>query len=388
MPPPSLRLRYLSFLLTVIFPCVATLSAQADQARDAEWPLKAFQAEGRVWRHSDGINVIVAVIDSGVRRTHEDLAGQVLDGADFTRRPLSAVAVDHDHHGHGTGISSLIAGHGHGPDRSEGIEGLAPKAEILPLAISTTSDAISEAAEAIDFAISRHASVINMSFASSAGTPELKTAVANAISHDVVVVASSGNDGAAELAWPAAYPGVVSVGAVDADGKVWDQSNYGPGLTLTAPGVNIVAAGANSDSEYRLSDGTSDAAAYVSAEAALVRAEYPRLTAGQVVNRMIKSAVNPTGKVHDDHYGYGIIRPDAALTFDIPAGPPGGPLGQVGAVGAGSSAVAAGGGGRVVASGGVRRGDEVGVAAMSAAGGVAGVGVAGWMWWRRRKKVG
>ncbi|WP_165845590.1 S8 family serine peptidase, partial [Streptacidiphilus pinicola] len=303
-----------------------------------------------------GKSVTVAVIDSGVRPTHLDLRGQVLNGADFIAHTGSPVTCDHDQHGHGTAVSSLIMGHGHSDGNSDGIEGLAPQAKVMPLAIGTGSDSMQEAATAIDFAVSHGASIINMSFSSPSGTPAMQTAVARAIAHGVVVVAGAGNDSAGRLAWPAAYPGVVAVGAVDVEGKPWVDSNYGPGLTLTAPGVNIVAAGANSDSEYRVSDGTSDAAAYVSAEAALVRAEYPGLTAGQVVNRMVKSAVNPTGRVRDDHYGYGIIRPDAALTFDIPPGPPGGPLGQGGVAATGQAtpeaAVAVGSAGKVGQAGG------------------------------------
>ena len=77
-------------------------------------------------------------------------------------------------------------------------------------------------------------------------------------------------------------------------------------------------------------NGTSDAAAYVSAAAALVRAKFPDLTAGQVANRLTKTALIPSGagvtKTPDEHYGYGMIRPLRALTQDIPAGSKNGPL--------------------------------------------------------------
>ncbi|WP_084725776.1 S8 family serine peptidase, partial [Streptacidiphilus melanogenes] len=339
----------------------------ADQVRDAEWPLFAFHASSSVWTKSTGNKVVVAVIDEGVRASHQDLSAAVLPGKCFYS--ACSASVDTSGDGHGTAMASLIAGRGHGADSTEGVMGLAPSARILPMdaELSSTVSGSEQIANAVRYATDSGARIIDMSFGSGAGSDVLKAAIAYAESHDVVLVASAGNDGAAKLSWPAAYPGVVSVGAVDAEGKPWVDSNYGPGLTLAAPGVNIVAAGANSDSEYRLSDGTSDAAAYVSAEAALVRAEYPGLTAGQVVNRMVKSALNPTGRVHDDHYGYGIIRPDAALTFDIPAGPPEGPLKQVsgagGAVGT-PEAVAAG------PVGGERQGG-VGVGVVGAVGGVA-----------------
>ncbi|SEL01417.1 S8 family serine peptidase [Streptacidiphilus jiangxiensis] len=361
--------------------------ARADQVREAEWPLNAFHAEKSVWSRSTGRSVVVAVIDQGVRASHQDLNRAVLPGKCFYApcSPWIDTSVD----GHGTAMASLVAGRGHGNSDGEGVVGLAPATRILPLAVNLSSGSNgTQITQAIRFAVDSGASVINMSFGGLTSTDEVQLGVRYAESRDAVIVASAGNFRSPKIEWPAAYPGVVAVGAVDVNGRVWEQSNYGPGLTLVAPGVNIVAAGANSDSEYRLSDGTSDAAAYVSAEAALVRAEYPGLTAGQVVNRMIKSAVNPTGKVHDDHYGYGIIRPDAALTFDIPPGPPEGPLRQVDE--AASPSGGAGPVGAVTASGGGRGhgGGGVAVAVGVGAGVVVGVGGLGWMWWRRRKAVG
>jgi subtilisin family serine protease len=161
----------------------------------------------------------------------------------------------------------------------------------------------------------------------------VQAAVAYAEARNVVLVAGAGNDGVEADNYPAAYPGVVSVAAADQDGQIWDKSDYGPSVVLTAPGVHIVAAGAGSDTEYRLSDGTSDATAYVSAAAALLRAKYPSLTAGQIINRLVQTAAKPgapSGQgVRDPHYGFGIIRPDLALTQDIPAGPAAGPLPQL-----------------------------------------------------------
>lgn len=97
-----------------------------------------------------------------------------------------------------------------------------------------------------------------------------------------------------------------------------------------APGVGIVGAGGKSDDAYLKTDGTSPSTAYVAAAAALIRAEHPELTAGQVANRLVKTAGLPDEmqgkKLPDKHYGYGFIRPRAALTDDIPAGPEEGPL--------------------------------------------------------------
>lgn len=100
-----------------------------------------------------------------------------------------------------------------------------------------------------------------------------------------------------------------------------DGLEPGKGLALTAPGVDIVGADNTMSNGYGKASGTSDATAYVSAAAALVRSEFPDLSAGQVINRLLKSA---TLKQHegltapDEEYGYGVVRPYSALTMDIP----------------------------------------------------------------------
>ncbi|MEU3493921.1 S8 family serine peptidase [Kitasatospora cineracea] len=124
----------------------------------------------------------------------------------------------------------------------------------------------------------------------------------------------------------------MAVGAVDKNRKVWPQSNSGPQLMLTAPGVDVVMAGTGGPgsctSQYCMADGTSDSTAYVSAAAALVFAKYPDLTPGQVANRLVKTAAAPAGvsQLPDSRYGYGVIRPYEALTADIPTGSAQGPL--------------------------------------------------------------
>ncbi|MFF3820072.1 type VII secretion-associated serine protease mycosin [Streptomyces bluensis] len=285
----------------------------------------------KVWSESQGQGVTVAVVDTGVDGTHPDLTGQVLKGKNFVENGGDA---QNDTVGHGTGMASLIAGHGHGANNSAGVMGLAPKAKILPVVGGVEDEFNSEQwANGVRYAVDQGASVINLSFSDPSADPgsEGAKAIAYAQQHDAIVVASTGNDGAAGLDYPAKLPGVVAVGAVDETLEIWGNSNFGSGVTLTAPGANIVRANPGKSSGYSEGSGTSDAAAYVSAAAALVRAKYPDLTAGQVINRLIKSATfldRDVKKVPDEEYGYGLIRPYSALTMDIPKGPKQGPLAQ------------------------------------------------------------
>ncbi|MFC8093614.1 S8 family serine peptidase [Streptomyces sp. NPDC057301] len=261
------------------------------------------------------------------------MAGQVLEGKDFT----GGRNAQEDLMGHGTAMASIIAAHGHGSGNASGMMGLAPKAKILPLrALQTEKDPMHDEtwAAAVRYAVDQGAKVINMSFGNDGGKTlsDGRAAIAYAQAHDVVVVAGSGNDGSIAVDEPAALPGVISVGAHDKKGNLWEGSNTGEGLDLVAPGAEILAADMNMSQQYALSNGTSDATAYVSAAAALVRSKYPDLTAGQVINRLLKSATfahHKGLKAPDEEYGYGIVRPYSALTMDIPAGSKKNPLGQL-----------------------------------------------------------
>ncbi|MFG3055004.1 type VII secretion-associated serine protease mycosin [Kitasatospora sp. NPDC048239] len=296
---------------------MASSPATADQIRSSQWPLKTFEAEAKVWPVSQGDGVVVALVDSGVNADHQDLAGQVLPGTDFSGAKTDG-RLDTD--GHGTAMASLIVAAGHGSQA--GLMGLAPKAKILPVRVrnndASLEDQQSDLRQAIRFAADHGAKVINISLGGYLGTDaETRAAIKYAVSKDIVVVASAGNSGdkASPVEYPAAFPGVVAVAAVDEQGKVWEKSTFGPETTIAAPGVQVYHAAAKSTSGYNVGNGTSDAAAYVSATAALVRSKYPDLSAGQVINRMTKTATPPSdgSAVPNAHYGFGIVSPAKAL---------------------------------------------------------------------------
>ncbi|EGX56073.1 putative secreted subtilisin-like serine protease [Streptomyces zinciresistens K42] len=302
--------------------------ASADEVRDSQWPLSVYDAE-KVWRTSKGAGVTVAIVDTGVDSSQPDLTGQVLPGRDFT----GSGNPQKDSVGHGTSMASLIAGRGSGPNGESGVIGLAPKAKILPIKVDISRDGGDTAswAAGVRYAADQGASVINLSLDDSSSYPGSKAAraIEYAQSRDVVVVAAAGND-AGTVNYPAALPGVVAVAAVDKNLTPWSKSNTG-GVIVAAPGVDVAQVDPTTSSGYAVADGTSGSTAYVSAIVALLRSKYPDLTAGQIINRLIKSAsfLNNTGRtVPDKELGYGIARPGTALTMDIPKGPKQGPLAQ------------------------------------------------------------
>ncbi|WP_338320544.1 S8 family serine peptidase, partial [Streptomyces lonarensis] len=291
------------------------------------YPLIDLLGLRHAWDLSTGDGVTVAVVDSGVDARHPDLAGAVTGGSrfevtrdaeEFTR---TTPAADEDCEGHGTGIAGLVAAR-----RAEGdrMTGVAPAARVHPI---RSVDGVDRAthntvAAMIDDAVGAGVEVLNLSLAVVEDHAPIREAVARAVAADIVVVAAAGNEGnsgpSGGRVYPAAYPDVLAVGAVDAAGRPLDASNRGPWVDLAAYGgpLPLVAPGG---SGYRTDSGTSFAAAQVSGAAALVRARYPDLTAAETAERLVASAA-PVGGTRNDRTGAGIVDPFGALTHLTHAG--------------------------------------------------------------------
>jgi type VII secretion-associated serine protease mycosin len=277
--------------------------AQADNVRNGQWHL-SFLDISKVHAISQGDGIVVAVVDTGIDAEHPDLTGNVLPGFDVVAGGSGNGWGDKD--GHGTGMAGLIAAHGHGPGQADGALGIAPHAKILPIRIDTgagvgAGDAMGPA---IDQAVQHGAKIISISVSSTAEATY--DAVQRALKAGVIVIAASGNRPAQEfLSDPAAYPGVVAVGAVGKDGSIADISVRGKALSLTAPGLEIVSTSLNG--KYRIGNGTSDSAALVAGAAAVVWSKYPQLTNVQVVDQLTRTAIDKGATGRDDEYGFGVV---------------------------------------------------------------------------------
>ena len=182
--------------------------------------------------------------------------------------------------------------------------------------MDSSTNSLSDIIQGIRWAVDHAAKVINLSMGGEENDEE-REAIRKAIASDVVVVASIGNRPESDqVEFPAAFPGVVAVGAVDQTGNHADVSVTGPEVVLSAPGVDIVTPGR--DLLYGTGTGTSPAAAIVSGVAALVRSKYPTMSAAEVVHRLTATAIDKGPPGRDDQYGYGIVNPVAALTADVP----------------------------------------------------------------------
>ncbi|WP_426403259.1 type VII secretion-associated serine protease mycosin [Streptomyces sp. R-07] len=301
-----------------------TAPAHADTIRARQWGLEALHTT-EAWRTTKGKGVTVAVLDTGVDADHPDLAGSVLTGRDLVG--FGASRGDRAWARHGTAMAGIIAGHGHGPGAQDGVLGVAPDVRIMPVRVilESTDKARDKArktrgtalAEGIRWAADHGADVINLSLGddSKSAHPDAgeDAAVQYALAKGVSVVASAGNGGEKgdHISYPAAYPGVIAVAAVDRYGTHASFSTRRWYATVSAPGDDIVIA--DPDRRYYEGWGTSAAAAFVSGAVALVRSAHPDLTPAQVKRLLIATARNRPKGGRSDAKGYGTVDPAAAI---------------------------------------------------------------------------
>ncbi|GAA4594361.1 hypothetical protein GCM10023107_30210 [Actinoplanes octamycinicus] len=300
-----------------MFEPITDPAAGADTVRADEWQLQTLDLAD-AWTYADGSGITVAVIDSGVDARHPDLAGQVLPGLDLVDGKGNG---DTDAVGHGTTVSGIIAGRG---DDTVGVVGIAPKAKILPIRVLDADNRYDDAlivAKGLRWAVDHGARVVNLSLGGSANSPALAAALDYAFAKDVVVVACTGNVSANSSArgvwYPAREPGVIAVAGVERNGTdLWTGSITGKETVVAAPATELV--GAKPGGYWRV-QGTSFAAPMVSGTAALIRSRWPDMPAGEVVNRIIKTAKDRGAPGRDDMFGFGLIDPTGALTATVPA---------------------------------------------------------------------
>lgn len=297
------------------------LDVSNDTYRSRQWPLTRFGAES-LWRTSTGSGVTVAVVDTGVLGTHPDLRGKVYSGHDFIDPGTSAT----DQNGHGTHVAGIIAATA---DNKRGIAGLARSAKILPVRVLDAKGEGDSAtvAQGIVWAAKHGADVINLSLGSPLSDSAGRAAVAYAISRNVLVVAAAGNDGCGLLgsppSYPAAYPGVVGVGAIDQQGAIASYSNCGTYVDVVAPGSEVLSTmiarpdaslGCSPTWTYCTLSGTSMATPYTAAAAALeIAREGTGWRQSAVAARLSATADDIGWAGRDDRSGSGIINPRRLL---------------------------------------------------------------------------
>ena len=335
----------------------AAAEPAAQSSQPAEWWLSALHVPAaRPGSSAAGRGVTVAVLSTGVDASHPDLDHAVTTGPDFSpggRQPGGPYWGQE-----GTAVASLIAGHGHGPGGDGGTTGVAPGARILSVPVTLEYDdplnsdsALTRRlpaaiAAGIRYAVSHGATVIALPLdpgtlgpggdpAAAGGSAAEQAAVSFAVARGVLLVAPAGDNGAGTNAvnYPAAYRGVIAVGATTLDGQLAPFTGAHSYVALTAPGSGDtpavpVSGGTDADPAagltvaapgggYQSLASTDMSAALAAGVAALIRSRYPRLTVAEVTQALERGATerNGTGTPAPlSGRGHGGLNATAALT--------------------------------------------------------------------------
>jgi subtilisin family serine protease len=277
------------------------LQGDADPSNGLQYSLVKLDV-ARAQTVARGGGTLIAVIDSGVDQSHPDLQGSVVEA--FSA--VSGAGSDP----HGTEISGIISAHGI-------VRGVAPEANLLDVRVfagergrqstATTFNLV----RGIDWALSKRARVLNMSFAGP-NDALLEESIKRAAAKGAITVAAAGNGGPqAAPAYPAAYPGVIAVTAIDVDDRLYQLANRGNYISVAAPGVDVLAPSSNH--AHQIVSGTSYAAAHVSAVVALMVERYPTIDVDAARLALTAAAVDLGPPGPDDQFGAGRVNAFAAL---------------------------------------------------------------------------
>ncbi len=261
------------------------------------------------WDIAVGTNdVIVAVLDTGVERSHEDLVDvNILNGYDAVGRTSG---VNEDTAGHGTGVIGIIAA---AANNQKGIAGVAHGVSILPVKVSSSSTAIysSDLISGIRFAADAGAKIINMSVGGYSSSYAEQEAVNYAVSKGCILISAAGNGGnrpyADQKSYPASYDGVISVASCNQDGERSEFSQYNDSVDVAAIGEAITMPYVeDGTSIYRADSGTSYSCAIVSGIAALA-ASYIDDGVRFGGDEFLSLIADTCGQERSIEFGHGII---------------------------------------------------------------------------------
>jgi len=271
------------------------------------WGITEINADDVQSNGTTGSGVKVAILDSGISASHEDL--NVAGGESFVDGEPDPY---NDGNGHGTHVAGTVAG----LDNTLGVLGVAPEASLYAVKVlgSDGSGTYSGIAKGVEWAIDNDIDVVNMSLGGSQGSTTLEQAMSNAYNSGVLLVAAAGNEGSFgkskrnTIGYPAKYSTVMAVGAVDSNLDRASFSSVGSELEVMAPGVNILSS-VPGDS-YDSYNGTSMASPHVAGAAALILANDSSLTNADV-RSLLNDTATPLGESF--YYGNGFINVQEAL---------------------------------------------------------------------------
>ena len=293
-----------------------TLEVPNDPDYSKQWNLHNIHVE-QAWEATKGSGVTVAVIDTGVSRVPDLSQTEFVSGYDFVNDRNDAS----DDNGHGTHVAGTIA---QSTNNSYGVAGIAYEAKIMPLKVLSGQGGgtVSDIADAIRFAADNGADVINMSLGGGGESQVMKDAIDYAYDKGVVIIAAAGNSNQNAAAYPARYPKVISVSALDAAGQKAPYSNYGAGVDISAPGgsesgkvIQETIDPQTGETVFVGFQGTSMAAPHVAGVAALIKAS--GVSKPEEVLAVLTQASRKVQEDPFNHYGAGQLDAGEAVKLAL-----------------------------------------------------------------------
>jgi subtilisin family serine protease len=249
--------------------------------------------------------IVIAVIDTGVKLDHPEFAGRLVAGYDFVNDDELA----DDDMGHGTHVAGIIAA---ALNNGQGVAGVCPNCRLMPVKVLDENNigSWSQLAQGILFAVDNGARVLNLSLGATISSETLASAIQYAHDRGVIVVAAAGNNGSDVPFYPAALDSVIAVGGTTDTGERWARSNYGTFIDLVAPASLIYSAYFDMNNVYHgytYMSGTSMAAPFVSGVAGLLLSANPNMDAQQVEDAMTSGATDLGVAGWDVEFGDGQV---------------------------------------------------------------------------------
>lgn len=268
-----------------------------------DWGVSLVQAP-QMWSVTRGEGMKIAVLDTGIDKTHPDLKDNYVKGVNFTSSNRADVT---DRQGHGTHCAGVIAG----SDNTIGVVGVAPKAGLYIAKVlgDNGSGSIQSIVDGIDWAVSEGVDIISMSLGCSENPGNvMHDAIKRARAAGVIIVAATGNENT-HVGWPAAYDEVIAVAAVDQSLGRANFSNFGGEVDIAAPGVDIFST--YPIGRYAKLSGTSMATPMVAGVIALAQAYCRQIgvqaTPDMLVQLIRERSVDIGNEGMDEMFGNGLV---------------------------------------------------------------------------------
>jgi thermitase len=268
----------------------------------AQWDLDSINAP-EAWNKTLGNGVRVAVVDSGIDRDHPDLKSKIAVQKDL----LNNDDVANDDVGHGTHVAGTV---GAATNNGRGVAAVCPACKLLVAKVGNLNGIFdADIAQGIYWSVNNRASAINLSLGGRRNSRVLEHAVDYAWNHDIVVVASAGNEDTDAPSYPAAYRHVISVSATDRRDRKARFSNYGTTIDVAAPGVDILSTVPGGG--YGKESGTSMASPHVAALAGLLASQ--NRSAPEIRRRIQRTATDIGAEGKDRYFGSGLMDANKAV---------------------------------------------------------------------------